>query len=57
MSPGTDDGLDGDLVRGGGAVRSEKQMLAAKGPRRFFLSDLDVARRFEQRIQTAGRGG
>src|SRR5437773_5576289 len=52
---GTHDGLDRYLVRGGGAIRSEKQMLTTKGPGRFFLSNFDIACRFEQRIQAAGR--
>src|SRR5205823_11478740 len=53
---GTHDGLDRYLVRGGGAIRSEKQMLTTKGPGRFLLSNLDIACRFQQRIQAAGRG-
>src|SRR6266576_4766150 len=53
----TDKGLHGDLVGGRSAIRSEKQLSASKGPCCFFLGNPDVARRFEQRIQTTGRGG
>jgi hypothetical protein len=53
---GTYDGLDSYLIRSRGAIGSEKQMLATKGPGRFLLSNLDIACRFEQRIQAAGRG-
>src|SRR5437773_9767768 len=51
------DGLDRDLVGGRGAVGSEEELLTTKGPRCFVLRGLDIAGRFEQRIQTAGRGG
>src|SRR6266513_1268959 len=53
---GTHDGLDRYLVLGGGAIGSEKPMLATKGPGSFLLSNFDIACRFEQRIQAAGRG-
>ena len=54
---GPDNGLRRNLVRGGGAVRSEKQLLATKGPRCFLVGDFDVARRFQERIQPASGGG
>src|SRR5881396_1614478 len=53
----THDGLDRDLVGVRGAVGSEEELLTTKGPRCFVLGGLDIAGRFEQRIQTAGRGG
>jgi len=53
----THDGLHRYLIRGGSAVRSEEELLATKSPGPFFLGDLDIARWFEQRIQTAGCGG
>src|SRR5438477_9190679 len=53
----THDGLNRDLVGGRGAVGSEEELLATKGPRCLVLGGLDIAGRFEQRIQTAGRGG
>src|SRR5437762_4307260 len=49
-------GLHRNLVGGRGAVGSEEELLATKGPRCFVLGGLDIAGRFEQRIQTAGRG-
>src|SRR5438477_9857366 len=50
-------GLHRNLVGGRGAVGSEEELLTTKGPRCFVLGGLDIAGRFEQRIQTAGRGG
>src|SRR5207244_5019671 len=35
----------------------EEELLATKSPGRFVLGHLDIARWFEQRIQTAGCGG
>src|SRR3954451_3714598 len=53
----TDKGLHGDLVGGRSAIRSEKQLSASKGPCCLFLGNPDIASWFEQRIQTASRGG
>src|SRR5438874_1284367 len=53
----THNGLHSDLVGGRGAVGSEEELLTTKGPRCLVLGGLDIAGRFEQRIQTAGRGG
>src|SRR5207247_9153201 len=53
----THNGLDRDLVGGRGAVGSEEELLTTDGPRCLVLGGLDIAGRFEQRIQTAGRGG
>src|SRR4030095_9651670 len=50
-------GLRRNLVRGGGTVRSEKQLLATKGPCCLFVGDFDIARRFQERIQHASGGG
>src|SRR5207249_10233259 len=50
-------GLHRNLVGGRGAVGSEEELLTTKGPRCLVLRGLDIAGRFEQRIQTAGRGG
>src|SRR5207237_8951372 len=53
----THNGLHRDLDGGRGAVGSEEELLTTKGPRCFVLGGLDIAGRFEQRIQTAGPGG
>src|SRR5947207_12268896 len=51
------DGLHRDLVGGRGAVGSEEELLTTKGRGCLVWGGLDLAGRFEQRIQTAGRGG
>src|SRR5213076_3531718 len=51
----THDGLDRNLVGGRGAVGSEEELLTTKGPRCLVLGSLDIASRFEKRIQTTGR--
>src|SRR5438874_6891535 len=51
----THNGLHRDLVRSRGAVGSEEELLTTKRPGCFVLGSLDIASRFEQRIQTAGR--
>src|SRR5205823_11671831 len=51
----THDGLDRDLVGGRGAVGSEEELLTTKGPCCLVLGSLDIASRFEKRIQTTGR--
>src|SRR5216110_2123719 len=51
----THNGLHRDLIRGRSTIRSEEELLTTKGPCCLVLGRLDIASRFEKRIQTTGR--